>query len=96
MYDNVYVPDVYNDLTSTRVLGMEWINGVRVTNNEEIKKFGFSSTKIAQTVFKIFGDMIFVNGHVHCDPHPGNLMVRPHPNNEKKIPSCSIRSWYVS
>lgn len=84
MYDNVYVPDVYNDLTSTRVLGMEWINGVRVTNNEEIKKFGFSSTKIAQTVFKIFGDMIFVNGHVHCDPHPGNLMVRPHPNNEKK------------
>ena len=71
-------------MTSTRVLGMEWINGVRVTNNEEIKKFGFSSTKIAQTVFKIFGDMIFVNGHVHCDPHPGNLMVRPHPNNEKK------------
>ena len=39
----------------------------RVTDNEAISRFGFSSPKIAETVFKFFGDMIFVNGHVHCD-----------------------------
>ena len=85
MYENVYVPTVYNDLTSRRVLGMEWIHGARVTDNEAISRFGFSSPKIAETVFKIFGDMIFVNGHVHCDPHPGNLMVRPNPKDSSNF-----------
>ena len=45
MYENVYVPTVYNDLTSRRVLGMEWIHGARVTDNEAISRFGFSSPK---------------------------------------------------
>ena len=53
MYDNVYVPSVYNDLTSTRVLGMEWINGARVTDNDAIEKFGFSYPWKSSKAYKL-------------------------------------------
>ena len=35
-------------------------------------------------VFQVFNEQIFVHGFVHCDPHPGNVFVRPQKNNPKK------------
>jgi aarF domain-containing kinase len=34
-------------------------------------------------LIRAFADQIFVTGFVHCDPHPGNVFVRPHPLNKK-------------
>jgi aarF domain-containing kinase len=36
-------------------------------------------------LIRAFSDQIFVTGFVHCDPHPGNVFVRPHPKNAKKF-----------
>ena len=36
-------------------------------------------------VIRAFSDQIFVTGFVHCDPHPGNIFVRPHPDNNKEF-----------
>ena len=33
---------------------------------------------------RAFAEQIFVSGFIHCDPHPGNVFVRPHPKNKKK------------
>ena len=35
-------------------------------------------------LIRAFSDQIFVTGFVHCDPHPGNVFVRPHPENKNK------------
>lgn len=35
-------------------------------------------------LIRAFAEQIFVSGFIHCDPHPGNVFVRPHPNNPKK------------
>ena len=32
----------------------------------------------------IFAKMIYLHGHVHCDAHPGNIFVRPNPNNPER------------
>lgn len=32
-------------------------------------------------LIRAFSDQIFLTGFVHCDPHPGNILIRPHPNN---------------
>ena len=83
-HKDVYVPEVHLDISTKRVLAMEWINGVRVSNVDVIEgELGFSSRNVAKTLFKIFGEMIYVHGFVHCDPHPGNLMVRPDPKYPK-------------
>lgn len=34
-------------------------------------------------LIKAFADQIFITGFVHCDPHPGNVFIRPHPKNPK-------------
>lgn len=36
-------------------------------------------------LIRAFSDQIFVTGFVHCDPHPGNVFVRPHPKNSRQF-----------
>lgn len=72
----VFVPYVHQALSTSKVLTMEYIDGCRVDDVVALKKAGINSHTVAQTVVDAFAQMIFVNGFVHCDPHPGNLMVR--------------------
>lgn len=39
--------------------------------------------QISRHLGKMYSEMIFVNGFVHCDPHPGNVLVRKHPGTGK-------------
>ncbi|RIA79080.1 ABC1 family-domain-containing protein [Glomus cerebriforme] len=77
--DKVYIPKVFWDYTSKRVLTCEWIDGVKVTDKE-----GLAKQDVMKTTIDIFASQIFVTGFVHADPHPGNVFVRPHPNKSKK------------
>ena len=56
---------------------MEMMTGVKVSETEEIKKMGLQLTDVAHTLSRAFNEMIFVHGFIHCDPHPGNIFVRP-------------------
>ena len=49
-----------------------------------LKKQKNSPVIKCESLYKIFGDMIYVHGFVHCDPHPGNLMVRQDPDNPQR------------
>lgn len=49
--------------------------GCKVNDVEGMKKMGLSPLKISNIVMNAFAEMIFSNGFVHCDPHPGNLFV---------------------
>lgn len=74
-----HVPAVRWDLTSKRVLTMEFIRGCKATDLEAVQRLGARPRDVAAEACRVFGDMIHVHGLVHCDPHPGNLMVRQHP-----------------
>eukprot|EP00055_Hartaetosiga_balthica_P002298 m.3488 g.3488 ORF g.3488 m.3488 type:complete len:521 (-) comp2077_c0_seq1:80-1642(-) len=78
---NAYVPFIYDDLTSTRIMTMEWIDGVKLSSHEAINDMGFDLKKVMTSVFNAFSYQIFVSGYVHGDPHPGNVFVRPNPSN---------------
>ena len=49
---------------------------MQVTDAEGMREQGISPSEVAQIVSKTFNDMIFIHGHVHCDPHSANLLVR--------------------
>lgn len=72
----VYVPKVYWNLSSTRVLVMEFIEGYQIGKVDELIKNGFSLYDIDKKLFQAFGEQIFSTGFVHADPHPGNVLVR--------------------
>jgi aarF domain-containing kinase len=80
---DVHVPFIVSELSSRKILTMEYVRGVRIDDKEEMIKNGLVPLDVAATITSIFGEMIHCHGFVHCDPHPGNLMVRKNTNNEK-------------
>ncbi|XP_060684564.1 aarF domain-containing protein kinase 1 [Hemiscyllium ocellatum] len=70
------VPKIHWELSTSRVLTMEFMEGGQVNDREYMKKNGIDVNEISQNLGKMYSEMIFVNGFVHCDPHPGNVLVR--------------------
>ena len=69
------VPKIYWDLSSERVLTMEFCEGGKVNDREYMKQHKISVDEVSRDLGKLYSEMIFVHGYVHCDPHPGNVLV---------------------
>ncbi|TPX32412.1 hypothetical protein SmJEL517_g04447 [Synchytrium microbalum] len=82
--ERVHVPKAYHDLTSTRVLTAEWIEGVKFGDVARLKSEGYDVEETMTTCVEVFADQIFKSGFVHCDPHVGNMLVRRHPQTKKQ------------
>ncbi|KAH7278749.1 hypothetical protein KP509_38G054700 [Ceratopteris richardii] len=80
---SIYVPKVYWDLSTPKLLTMEFIEGVKVTDVEGIQKLGLNPHHVSKLVNQAFAHMIFRHGFVHCDPHAANMMVRLMPPGAK-------------
>ncbi|XP_018567138.1 uncharacterized aarF domain-containing protein kinase 5 isoform X2 [Anoplophora glabripennis] len=72
----IYIPKVFWEYTSTRVLVTEFVEGYKINEVEKLKKNGFSLADLNNKLFEAFGHQIFQTGFVHADPHPGNVLVR--------------------
>jgi len=70
---NVFVPQVFWDMSTSKVLTMEFIDGVKISNLEELEKRGIDKKQLALIGGKMVFKQIFEDGFFHADPHPGNL-----------------------
>jgi len=73
--DWVRVPDVYRDLSTPRVLTMEYVDSFKLTNIEKVEELGLDKELLAKRTADSFLKQIVETGYFHCDPHPGNLCV---------------------
>ena len=73
----VYVPQVYREATTSRVLTMEHINGIKASDIDRLEKEGLDRSEIARQGLILIMKQIFVHGFFHADPHPGNIFVLP-------------------
>lgn len=76
---NVVIPRIYHELTSRRVLTMELVEGIRITDIAALDRAGIDKHQVAQKLIEVFTEMILRDGFFHADPHPGNLLVQPGP-----------------
>ncbi|RCI03218.1 hypothetical protein CU098_006858 [Rhizopus stolonifer] len=83
--NKVYVPKVYEEYSSKRVLVCEWVDGIQLTNTEKLKEKGLDYVEAMKTTVEAFASQIFRSGFVHADPHPGNVLVRKHPKNKNQV-----------
>ncbi|MFQ3620957.1 MAG: AarF/UbiB family protein [Spirochaetales bacterium] len=72
---NVYVPRVYKEFTTRKILVMERIQGIRVTDIPALIAAGNDPKKIARNGAAIVLEQVFRHGFFHADPHPGNMFV---------------------
>ncbi len=70
----IAVPKIYNKETSRRVLTMEWIDGVKLTNLEAVKELGINPNKMIEVGVSCSLQQLLEHGFFHADPHPGNLL----------------------
>lgn len=68
-------PKIYWNYSTHRVLTMEMMEGEEITNVDYIKREKIDPRLVTDRLATVFSEMIFVNGYVHCDPHPGNILV---------------------
>lgn len=75
--DIIYIPAVYWDYTTMRVLTLERISGVRIDAVEELEEAGIDRHQVALNAAHIVLREVFDHGFFHADPHPGNFVVMP-------------------
>ncbi len=77
--DEVRVPRIYWDYSTTRLLVMEFMDGAKVTDVEALRKAGIEPRAVAQMLTDAYLQQMLLDGLFHADPHPGNLLVQPGP-----------------
>jgi len=77
--DNIIVPKIYWEHTTRRVLVMEFVEGIKITDLEAIDAAGIDRHEMVQVLTESYFKQIFAHGFFHADPHPGNLFVQPGP-----------------
>ncbi|XP_068539182.1 aarF domain-containing protein kinase 1 isoform X2 [Anas acuta] len=82
-FDFLKVPRIYWELSTRRVLLMEFMEGGQVNDRAYMERNGIDVNEISRNLGKLYSEMIFVNGFVHCDPHPGNVLVKKCPASGK-------------
>ncbi|XP_059482617.1 aarF domain-containing kinase 1 [Neocloeon triangulifer] len=73
----LFVPKIYWNLTTPRVLTMEFVEGGQINDVEYIEKSKINKWLLSSRLGDMYSEMIFKHGFVHADPHPGNILVQP-------------------
>jgi predicted unusual protein kinase regulating ubiquinone biosynthesis (AarF/ABC1/UbiB family) len=76
-YDLLVVPQPVADLTTSRVLTMDYIEGRKVTDVGPLGLMEVETGPIVEQLFRAYLQSILHDGFLHADPHPGNLLLTP-------------------
>jgi len=75
--DRVSVPAVVWERTTRRVLTLEDVTAIKITDVDALLAAGIDPTEVAPVFAEVMFDQLFTNGFFHADPHPGNIFVTP-------------------
>ena len=73
--EGVRVPDVHYDLSTSGVLTLEFVEGVKSTDAPAIAAAGLDPSVLAENMVRGAVKMLMIDGFFHADPHPGNVFV---------------------
>ncbi len=83
----VNVPRVVRSLSTLRVLTLEDVFAIKITEYDAITAAGIDRGEVARKLLDVYLEQIFEDGFFHADPHPGNLFITPLPaakNSKRK------------
>ncbi len=72
--EEICIPGVHWHCSTSKVLTMDYVEGIHLNRLAELRQGGFDSKEIAERLVNAMFEQIFTGGHFHADPHPGNLL----------------------
>lgn len=75
--ERVYIPHIYREHSTRRVLTMQDVTAIKITDREALDTAGVDRARAARWLLDLYLKMIFDFGFFHADPHPGNLFIYP-------------------
>jgi predicted unusual protein kinase regulating ubiquinone biosynthesis (AarF/ABC1/UbiB family) len=88
---DVHVPRIVRSLSTLRVLTLEDVYAIKITDYAAITAAGIDRRDVAKRLFDTYLKQIFEDGFVHADPHPGNLFVTP-----LEADGAAARRWQLT
>jgi predicted unusual protein kinase regulating ubiquinone biosynthesis (AarF/ABC1/UbiB family) len=76
-WPEIHVPRIYPELSSGRVLTMDFIPGVKVDDHDGLRRMGLTPIGVAELLTRTYLKQLLEDGFFHADPHPGNLRIMP-------------------
>ena len=76
---DIRVPKIVWEHSARRVLTMEYIDGIKISDIPRLEEAGIDINQVALIMTEAYCEQILVHGYFHADPHPGNLLVLPGP-----------------
>jgi ubiquinone biosynthesis protein len=71
----IHIPRSYPALCTSRVLVMELVEGIRLSETDRLAAAGIDLDEVARRGANLYLDMLFVHSFYHADPHPGNVLL---------------------
>lgn len=72
----IYIPRVYDDYTTRRVLVLEWIEGIKINDYAALEAANIDRLEVAKRTVRAYFYQFFQAGFFHADPHPGNIFIQ--------------------
>jgi predicted unusual protein kinase regulating ubiquinone biosynthesis (AarF/ABC1/UbiB family) len=76
---DIVVPKVVEGMTTERLLVMDFVEGIRISDRDALVAAGIDPAAVARTLIDAFAEGLYKRAVLHADPHPGNLLVQPGP-----------------
>jgi ubiquinone biosynthesis protein len=73
----IHVPEIYPELCTQRVITMEYLDGINISDAKKLSDGGYDLQEIARRGVDLGFKTVFEHGFFHADPHPGNIFVLP-------------------
>jgi ubiquinone biosynthesis protein len=74
-FEDVLIPTIYGSYSTSKVLTMEFVEGVKMTQIEQIQAAGIDCEELARRFIRAMNQQVLLDGFFHGDPHPGNVLV---------------------
>ncbi|MGE0867042.1 MAG: ABC1 kinase family protein [Kofleriaceae bacterium] len=82
---DVLFPRVYPEWSSSTVMTMTFMDGVKITRKDALRTLSLDPTDVATKLIKVFYKQLFIDRFFHADPHPGNFFVQRGPDGQVRI-----------
>ncbi len=74
-WPGIVVPHIFHQFSTSRVIVMEFMTGIKVTELDQLRAAGHSPRRINELIYRAYFKQLLEDGFFHADPHPGNLLV---------------------